>query len=99
MQTADDRLKALFASDAPPARDPVFASQVFEALARRALLLDLAWLAALCLLGAALLWKTWPHLSAALETAAVGLAPVAVVSSLAGLLVAVTAGWIWAPRG
>lgn len=98
MPTADERLQALFAAEEPPARDPVFTARVFERLARRALLLDLAWLAGACLIGALVLWRVWPHLSVALESLAVGLAPAAVVGSLALLLVGAVSGRVWSPR-
>lgn len=98
MSNADDRLRALFEADLPPARDLAFAAQVSEALARRVLLADLAWLGVLSLLGAVVLWWSWPHVSVIVEALAVGLAPVVVVSSLALLLVGAVSGRVWAPR-
>lgn len=98
MSDADDRLKALFEADLPPSRDLAFTSQVSEALARRALLADLAWLGVLSLAGALGLWLCWPQLSVVLETLAAGLAPTVVAASLALLLVGAVSGRIWAPR-
>lgn len=98
MPTADERLQALFAADVPPPRDPVFTAQVFERLARRALLLDLAWLAGACLIGGVVLWRVWPHLSGVLESLALGLAPAAIVGSLALLLAVAASGRLWPSR-
>ncbi|WP_304219097.1 hypothetical protein [Phenylobacterium aquaticum] len=77
MPHPDDRLRALFAADAPPTRDHAFEAAVFERLARRAFLLDLAALSAISLAGAGLLWLLWPAISPALMAVGQGLAPAA----------------------
>jgi hypothetical protein len=77
MTAADDRLKALFAADAPPARDPAFAAAVMLRVARRRCLQDLAFLAGLSALGAAALWGFWPVLEPALAALSGRLAPAA----------------------
>ena len=71
---------------------PLAVDREFERLARRALLLDLAWLAGACLIGAVALWRVWPHLSSVLESLALGLAPAAIVGSLALLLAVAASG-------
>jgi len=64
--TPDDRLKALFAQDEPPQRDPIFSAAVSERLVRRRWLQDLALLAGISVLGAIALWAMWPVLHPAL---------------------------------
>ena len=61
MTPVDDLLKALFAEDEPPLRDPAFSTAVMERLARRRWLQDLAFLGALSGLGGVALWATWPR--------------------------------------
>jgi hypothetical protein len=58
----DDRLKALFARDEPPARDPAFSSAVMEELVRRRFLMDVATLSGVSVLGGTALWALWPSL-------------------------------------
>lgn len=98
MPQPDDRLKALFAADLPPARDPAFEAAVFETLARRAFLLDLAGLSAVSLAGAAALWLLWPVLGPAVAAVGQGLAPAALALSLVAALFAVSDGRIFNPR-
>jgi hypothetical protein len=83
---ADDRLKALFAADEPPARDAAFSMAVMERLARRRCLQDLAFLGALSALGGLALWAVWPVLQPALTAVSGELAPAAF-----GLAVALSA--------
>ncbi|PZQ62561.1 MAG: hypothetical protein DI570_10340 [Phenylobacterium zucineum] len=89
----DDRLRALFASDAPPARDPAFSAEVMAAVARRRLLADLAGLAVAALVGGLVIWALWPLLGPAVVAASASLAPFA-----AALTVALLA-WLVADPG
>ncbi|MCI3133866.1 hypothetical protein [Phenylobacterium aquaticum] len=98
MPPPDDRLKALFAADLPPARDPVFQAAVFERLARRAFLLDMAGLSAISLVGAALLWVLWPVLAPTLAAVGQGLAPAALALGLVAVLITFSDGRILNPR-
>jgi hypothetical protein len=77
MTVADERLKALFATDEPPARDPAFSAAVMERLMRRRCLQDMALLAGLSVLGAMALWGLWPTLQPALVAISGQLAPAA----------------------
>ena len=83
MTDADARLKALFAEDEPPARDPVFATAVMQEIARRRFVLDVALLSAGTLLGALVLWALWPVLGPLLKQMSVSLAPLAGCGTLA----------------
>jgi hypothetical protein len=88
--TADDRLKALFAQDEPPARDPAFSAAVMEKMVRRRWLQDLGLLAGVSAVGGTALWGFWPLVQPALTTVSGQLAPTAValvvaVSALAAL--------------
>ena len=69
----DDRLKALFAYDEPPARDPAFSSAVIEELMRRRFLADVAMLSGVSALGGTALWALWPSLQPAVLSIAAGL--------------------------
>ncbi len=60
MSEADDRLRALFAADEPPARDPAFSAAVLEVLARKRFRDELIIHAGLTLIGGAALWALWP---------------------------------------
>ena len=90
--TPDDRLKALFAEDEPPARDPIFVAAVSERLVRRRWLQDLALLAGLSVLGAIALWAMWPVLHPALTAVSDRLAPAAWALALAFSAVAILGG-------
>lgn len=79
----DDRLKALFAYDEPPARDPAFSSAVMEELMRRRFLTDVAVLSGVSALGGTALWALWPSLQPALVAISQGLAPAIVAGALA----------------
>jgi len=83
MTGADDRLKALFAQDEPPARDPVFSTAVMEELARRRFVADVALAAAVAVAGGFALWLVWPSLQPALPALAQGLAPLGACATLA----------------
>jgi hypothetical protein len=79
----DDRLKALFAHDEPPARDPAFSSAVMEELMRRRFLTDVAMLSGVSVLGGTALWALWPSLQPAVVAVSQGLAPAIVAAALA----------------
>ena len=79
----DDRLKALFAYDEPPARDPAFSAAVMEKIMRRRFLADMAVLSGVSALGGAALWALWPSLQPVVMAIAQGLAPAVVAGALA----------------
>lgn len=79
----DDRLKALFAADEPPAFDPAFSAAVIGKLARRRLLVDLAGLSGAAALGGLILWAVWPSLEPLVSHLGEGMAPVAACATLA----------------
>jgi len=89
MSEADSRLKAIFAADTPPARDPAFAAEVAQALARRRLLGDLALLGGATAAGGVALWALWPSLEPAVVGLSQGLAPVAAALALAACVLVV----------
>lgn len=76
--TADDRLKALFAQDEPPARDAAFSTAVIERMARRRCLQDMGLLAGMSAVGGVALWGFWPLIHPALTSISGELAPTAV---------------------
>lgn len=90
MDAIDARLKALFAEDEPPARDPGFSARVAEAAARRRLREDILNLGLACLVGAVSLFALAPVLAPAISAIARPLAPVggALVMALAAILLA-----------
>jgi hypothetical protein len=89
----DRLLTALWAADAPPARDPAFELAVMEALARRRLLREVLALAPATAAGAALLWALGPVVGAALAPVLAG----AGASSLGeAAAAAVMAAFLWA---
>ena len=75
MTQADDRLKALFAQDEPPARDPAFSMAVMEQVMRQRFREDVALLSGVSVIGAGALWLVWPTLQPALVAVSQGLAP------------------------
>ena len=79
----DDRLKALFACDEPPARDPAFSAVVMEEVMRRQFMTDVAFLSGVSALGGTALWALWPSLQPVLVTVSQGLAPAIVAGALA----------------
>lgn len=89
MTEADRRLQAIFAADAPPARDPAFVFDLLHAMERRRLRWELAVQAVLALIGGALLWGFWPEVSqvliAATPTVAACAAALAAAAGLAFL--------------
>jgi hypothetical protein len=89
----DDRLRALFAQDEPPQRDPAFSTAVMAEVMRRRFLADVAVLSGVSALGGAALWALWPSLQPALVSISQGLAPAIVIAA-----VAVTAGVILTGR-
>jgi hypothetical protein len=88
----DDRLKALFACDEPPARDPAFSSAVMAEVMRRRFMADVAFLSGVSALGGTALWALWPSLQPALVTISQGLAPAMVAAGLAIGAVALLGG-------
>jgi hypothetical protein len=89
MTQADDRLKALFALDEPPARDPVFSTTVIEQVMRQRLREDLALLCAVSVVAAGVMWLVWPTLQPALVAVSQWLAPAlgAIAIAFCGLVV------------
>jgi hypothetical protein len=78
----DDRLKALFAYDEPPPRDPAFSAAVMAEVMRRRFLADVAVLSGVSALGGTALWALWPSLQPALVAISQGLAPAIVAGTL-----------------
>ena len=76
MTDADDRLKALFAQDEPPARDPVFSTAVMEQIARRRFVEEVGLLSGATLIGAVVLWLLWPAVTPILAPLGQSLMPV-----------------------
>jgi hypothetical protein len=75
MTQADDRLKALFALDEPPARDAVFSTVVMEQVMRQRLREEVALLCAVSVVAAGVLWLVWPTLQPALVAVSQWMAP------------------------
>lgn len=92
MTEADARLKALFAEDEPPARDPAFSTAVMAEVARRRFVADVGLLAIVAAAGGFVLWAAWPTLSPLLTTTSAGLVPVMACLTLAVTAVAVLDG-------
>ena len=97
MTDTDDRLRALFAADEPPARDPAFSAAVMEAVMRRRFLLDMALLAGATAVGALVLWALWPAIQPWLVEMSAGLAPVAAALALGIGVVVILGGRLWNP--
>lgn len=89
MDKADERLKALFALDEPPARDAAFSATVIERLVRRRFQQDVALLSGATLAGGGVLWAAWPALQPALVAVSQGLAPAIAVLALAACAAAI----------
>ncbi|MBL8552971.1 MAG: hypothetical protein JNL41_01745 [Phenylobacterium sp.] len=92
----DAHLKALFAQDEPPARDPAFSAAVMEAVARRRFVLDVAWLSGAALIGGLLLWALWPVLHPLLAQTGDQFGPVAACVTLALVAVMLVDGRVTA---
>ena len=92
MTDADARLKALFAEDEPPARDPAFSTAVMAEVARRRFVADMGLLAIATAAGGFALWALWPVLSPMITTLSQGLVPVVGCLALAAAAVAVLDG-------
>ena len=92
MTQADDRLKALFAQDEPPARDAVFSTAVMEKVMRRRFQEDVAMLCAVSTVGAGALWLVWPAFQPALVAVSQGLAPALGAVALAFFAVVIVSG-------
>jgi len=79
----DAHLKALFAEDEPPARDPAFSAAVMSRVARRRFVVDVARLAGAAGLGGLVLWALRPAAEPALVDLGAGLMPAAAAATLA----------------
>jgi hypothetical protein len=62
MTNADERLAALWAMDAPPARDPVFEAALALRIERRRWLRSAVDTALLAVAGLVAVWAAWPFL-------------------------------------
>ena len=76
--TPEQKLHALLAEPAPPARDPAFEAAVAERIARRRAFASVAAAAPWAVVGASLLWGLQPVL-AALQAGAEALNPAAIL--------------------
>ena len=92
MTQADDRLKALFALDEPPARDPVFSTAVMEKVMRRRFQEDVALLCGLSVVGGGAFWLLWPTLQPVLVSLSQGLAPALGAIALAACALVILGG-------
>ena len=88
----DARLRALFAADAPPARDPMFSAAVMARVARRQFLRDVALHSGVTVLGALVLWALWPTLQPLVADLGRQLAPVAACLTLAAIAIVMAGG-------
>lgn len=93
MTQADDHLKALFASDEPPARDPAFSTAVMEKVMRQRFREEVAMLSGVTVIGAGALWLVWPTLQAGLVAVSQGLAPAAGAIVLAACATLIAGVW------
>ena len=87
----DQRLKAAFAFDEPPARDYAFTARVMQRVALRRLWLKLLLLVPPTLAAMAVLWAVAPQLEPLAASAFQGLQPVFAAVSVSLFLAA--AGW------
>ena len=92
MDADDARLKALFAEDEPPARDPVFSASVMEQIARRRFVTEVAGLSAVTVAGGVVLWLLWPTLAPVVPTLSEGLTPVLACLTLAAIVIRLAGG-------
>lgn len=86
MAANDAQLKALFAVDEPPARDPAFQTAVMEAVAQRKFVMDVTVVSAGAGLLAGALWWAWPVLQPILAPLHDIALPVAAGLTLAGIV-------------
>jgi hypothetical protein len=89
---SDDDLRALFAADLPPRRDPAFQTEVLAAVMRRRFVGDLGVALAVSLVGGFILAVLWPALSPTLASLGQSLAPAAIAITLAVSILALTSG-------
>ena len=89
---ADARLKALFAQDEPPARDPMFSTAVMARVARRQFLQDVAFHTGVTVLGGLVLWAVWPSLQPLIAALGQDMAPVAACLTLAAIAIILVGG-------
>ena len=92
MTSSDDRLRALFAADLPPAKDAAFQANVLAALVRRRFLGELGLISAASLLGAVALGVVWPTLGPVLARLGHDLTPAAIALGLAVSIPALASG-------
>jgi len=92
MTQADDRLKALFALDQPPAPDPAFSAAVMENVMRQRLRDEVAMLCGVSVVFAGVLWLVWPTLQSALVSLSQGLAPALGAIALAFCAISILGG-------
>ena len=83
MSEADDKLKALFALDQPPQRDPAFMLELAHKMHQRRLWLELAGRIPWFITASAILWVLSPWLQMISHPAAAGLAMLAPAAGLA----------------
>ena len=88
----DARLRALFAADAPSARDPMFSAAVMARIARRQFVGDVVLHSGVTALGALVLWALWPSLQPLAATLGRELAPVAACLTLAVVALVMAGG-------
>lgn len=84
----DADLKALFAEDAPPVRDPTFSAAVMEEVIRRRFVTDMALLAMATTAGGFLIWAIWPSLAPLVLTLREGVATLGACVTVAAVAVA-----------
>jgi len=88
--TPDQRLKAAFAFDEPPARDYRFTAEVMQAVARRRLILSLVMLLPPTIAAMAVLWAVAPQFEPLFETGIQALRPAAAIVTVAAFLAAIS---------
>jgi len=91
-QAHDDRLKALFADDEPPARDPMFSAAVMAEIARGQFQDDVLLLSGAAVVGGVILWALWPSLTPVVTSLSQAMAPVAACLTLAAIVIRLAGG-------
>lgn len=94
--TPEQKLSALFAADAPPARDYAFEADVAERIARRRAWLTIAALAPWAIVAGIVLWALQPVLAGLSVELATLIQPLAIVL---GVSAAAIAAGLWAVNG